>query len=48
MLGKAEKYKRLLGVALTTFKLQIDGNRTNRKSLAIIAYESIDDQLTEK
>jgi uncharacterized small protein (DUF1192 family) len=34
-------------VALNTFKLQIDGNRTNRKSIAIIAYEGINDQLND-
>jgi len=47
-LAERDNYKRLLTVALNTFKLQIDGNRTNRKSLAIIAYEGINDQLEEK
>jgi hypothetical protein len=36
-----DDYKRLLTVALNTFRLQINGNWTNRKSLAIIAIESI-------
>jgi hypothetical protein len=48
VLAERDNYKRLLTVALNTFKLQIDGNRTNRKSIAIIAYESINDQLEEK
>jgi hypothetical protein len=47
-LAERDNYKRLLTVALNTFKLQIDGNRTNRKSIAIIAYEGINDQLEEK
>jgi len=42
-----DEYKRLLGVALRTFRQQIEGNWTNRKSMAVIACEGINDQLKE-